>query len=35
MLAQQASGYDVGECNFHVQEQLMHKSLDFFGVGAD
>jgi hypothetical protein len=35
MLAQQASGYDVGGRNFHVQEQSMHKSLEFFGADAD
>jgi hypothetical protein len=35
MLAQQASGYDVGGHNFHVQEQSMHKSLEFFGADAD
>jgi hypothetical protein len=35
MLAQQASGYDVGGHNFHVQEQSMHKSLEFSGAGAD
>jgi hypothetical protein len=35
MLAQQASGYDVGGRNFHVQEKPMHKSFSFFRVGAD
>jgi hypothetical protein len=35
MLAQQASGYDFDGRNFHVQEQSMHKILEFFGVGAD
>jgi hypothetical protein len=29
MLAQQASGYDVGGHNFHIQEQPMHKDLHF------
>jgi hypothetical protein len=29
MLAQQASGYDVGGLNFHIQEQLMHENLHF------
>jgi hypothetical protein len=35
MLAQQASGYDVGGCNFHVQEKLMHKKFSFSHAGAD
>jgi hypothetical protein len=35
MLAQQASGYDIGGRNFHVQEQPMHKTLEFSGAGAD
>jgi hypothetical protein len=35
MLAQQASSYDVGGRNFHVQEKLMHKNLKFFRAGAD
>jgi hypothetical protein len=29
MLAQQASGYDVGGHNFHIQEQPMHENLHF------
>jgi hypothetical protein len=29
MLAQQASGYDVGGRNFYIQEQPMHKILIF------
>jgi hypothetical protein len=29
MLAQQASGYDVGGFNFHIQEQQMHEDLYF------
>jgi hypothetical protein len=33
MLAQQASGYDVGGCNFHIQEQPMHKDLHFINSG--
>jgi ribonuclease HI len=35
MLAQQASGYDVGGCNFHIQEQPMHEDLYFFRVSAE
>jgi hypothetical protein len=35
MLAQQASGYDVGGHNFHIQEQPMHKIFNFFRAGAD
>jgi hypothetical protein len=35
MLAQQASVYDVGGCNFLVQEKPMHKNFSFFHVGAD
>jgi hypothetical protein len=35
MLAQQASGYDVSGCNFHIQEQSMHKNFNFFRAGAD
>jgi hypothetical protein len=35
MLAQQASGYDVSGCNFHIQEQSMHKNFNFSRVGAD
>jgi hypothetical protein len=30
MLAQQASGYDVGGRNFHIQEKPMHEDLEFF-----
>jgi hypothetical protein len=29
MLAQQASGHDVGGHNFHIQEQPMHVNLNF------
>jgi hypothetical protein len=29
MLAQQASGYDVGGRNFHIQEKPMHENLNF------
>jgi hypothetical protein len=29
MVAQQASGYDVGGCNFHIQEQPIYKDLHF------
>ena len=35
MLAQQAFGYDVGGHNFHIQEQPMHESLNFFHAGID
>jgi hypothetical protein len=35
MLAQQASGYDVGGHNFHIQEQPMYKNFNFFRAGAD
>jgi hypothetical protein len=35
MLAQQASDYDVSGCNFHVQEQSMRKSLEFFDASAN
>jgi hypothetical protein len=28
MLVQQASGYDVGGRNFHIQEQSMHNPLE-------
>ena len=35
MLAQQASGYDFGGHNFHIQEQPMHENLNFFHVGTD
>ena len=29
MSAQQASSYDVGGCNFHIQEQPMYENLHF------
>jgi hypothetical protein len=35
MLAQQASGYDVGGHNFHIQEQSMHKDLHFCCAGIE
>jgi hypothetical protein len=35
MLAQQASSYDVGGCNFHIQEKPMHEDLEFSHVGTD
>jgi hypothetical protein len=35
MLAQQASGYDVGGRNFHIQEQPMHEDLYFCHVSAE
>jgi hypothetical protein len=35
MLAQQASGYDVGGCNFHIQEQPMHEDLYFCRVSVE
>jgi hypothetical protein len=35
MLAQQASDYDIGGRNFHVQEQPMHENFDLSRVGAD
>jgi hypothetical protein len=35
MLAQQASGYDVGGCNFHIQKQPMHEDLYFCRVSAE
>ena len=35
MLAQQASGYDIDEHNFHIQEQPMHENLNFSHAGAD
>jgi hypothetical protein len=34
MLAQQASDYDVGERNFHIQEKPMHKNLEFSRAGT-
>jgi ribonuclease HI len=30
MLAQQASGYDIGGCNFHIQEKSMREDIEFF-----
>jgi hypothetical protein len=35
MLAQQASSYDIGGHNFHIQQQPMHKKLKFSRAGAD
>jgi hypothetical protein len=35
MLAQQASGYNVGGRNFHIQEQPMHEDLYFCRVSAE
>ena len=35
MLAQQASGYDVGGCNFYIQEQPMHEIFNFSRAGTD
>jgi hypothetical protein len=35
MLAQQASGYDVGGRNFYIQEQPMHEDLYFCRVSAE
>jgi hypothetical protein len=35
IVAQQASGHDVGGYNFHIQEQLMHENLSFSRVGTD
>jgi hypothetical protein len=35
MLAQQASGYDVDGCNFHIQEKPMHEDLEFSRAGTD
>jgi hypothetical protein len=35
MLAQQASIYDVGERNFHIQEKPMHEDLYFCRVSAE
>jgi len=34
MLAQQASGFDVGGHNFHIQEKPMHQDSNFYYVGA-
>jgi hypothetical protein len=35
MLAQQASSYDVGGRNFHIQEKPMHKNFSFSRACAD
>jgi hypothetical protein len=35
MLAQQASDYDIGGRNFHIQEQPMHEDLYFCRVSAE
>jgi hypothetical protein len=35
LLAQKASGYDVGGHNFHIQEQPIYKNFNFFRAGAD
>jgi hypothetical protein len=35
MLSQQASSYDVGGCNFHIQEKPMHEDLEFSRAGTD
>jgi hypothetical protein len=35
MLAQQASSYDVGGRNFHIQEKPMHEDLKFSRAGTD
>jgi ribonuclease HI len=35
MLAQQASSYDVGGHNFHIQEKSMHENLEFSCAGTD
>jgi hypothetical protein len=35
MLAKQASGYDVGGRNFHIQEKPMHEDLEFSHAGTD
>jgi len=34
MLAQQASGYDAGGGNFHIQEQPMYENLNFSRAGT-
>jgi hypothetical protein len=34
MLAQQASRYDVGGRNFHIQEESMHKMMNFSRAGS-
>jgi hypothetical protein len=35
MLAQQASDYDVGGCNFHIQEKMMREDLKLSCAGTD
>jgi hypothetical protein len=35
MLAQQASGYDIGGRNFLVQGKPMHKKFSFSRTGVD
>ena len=35
MLVQQASGFDVGGRNFHIQEQSMHENFSFSRAGTD
>jgi hypothetical protein len=35
MLAQQASSYDVGGFNFHIQEQQMHEDLYFCRLNVE
>ena len=35
MLAQQASGYDVGGRNFHIEEQPMHENFNFSRASTD
>jgi hypothetical protein len=35
MLAQQASSYDVGGRNFHIQEQPMHENLKISHASID
>ena len=35
MLAQQASGYDIGGRNFDIQEQPMHENLNLTRADAD
>jgi hypothetical protein len=35
MLAQQASGYDIGGHNFHTQEKPMCEDLEFSHAGTD
>ena len=34
MLAQQASGFDVGGCNFHIKEKTMQENFVVLCVGA-